>query len=160
MRRRNRQTVSSSILLLNHLKLIFLVKFCLFKHDKLLLFDTLKDRIESDINQVEENRRLLYLEIKRHELLENENVSESNGYHQTPAPGASSSINLKRKLPKKLSTENENDRKKKSIAVTDILLKTLKLNPNSRFIRLNSLSTSLYCVFSLRFRYSRRLACH
>ena len=83
------------------------------------MFDTLKERIESEISQIEENRRLLYLEIKRHELLENENNIEMNSY--TQSSGASSSINLKRKLPKKLNEEN--DRKKKTIAVTDILFK-------------------------------------
>ncbi len=83
------------------------------------MFDTLKERIESEISQIEENRRLLYLEIKRHELLENENNIETNGY--TQSSGVSASINLKRKLPKKLNEEN--DRKKKTIGVTDILFK-------------------------------------
>lgn len=94
--------------------------FIFKKHDKLLLFETLKEKIESEIALIEENRRLLYLELKRHEFLDTENTvvcGSDVGYIQSN----SSNSNLKRKLGQKKFLSEENEKKKKPVAVTDIL---------------------------------------
>ena len=99
------------------------------KHDKILLFDTLKEKLETEISQIEENRRLLYLELKRHELYENVDLENNNSNSISNGVKNENNMannNLKRKLPKKLVNDESEVRKKKAISVTDILLNLRK----------------------------------
>lgn len=88
----------------------------------MLFYDSIKTRIESEINHLEECRRLLYLEIKRYELFNDDrdfsnNLNNNNNFYMNN----NNLSGLKRKSTNKKGFNEENNKKTKSISVTDIL---------------------------------------
>jgi hypothetical protein len=145
------------------------------ENDKTMLFDSIKSKIENEIKEIEENRRLLYLELKKKEDYfeaagQSANIQSistapattttaaaaaavsSFSTSQTTAPATDTQNSFKRKSQQKFSTADEFDRRKKTTTVSDILLlpspnfKNFVLDQN---IFLNCSSPRPYLVYSL-----------
>jgi hypothetical protein len=112
------------------------------ENDKAMLFDSIKSKIENEIREIEENRRLLYLELKKKEdyyeamgsWTQLNNGSSSTTINNNNNTGGQPMANqnqqaisksqtspYKRKSQQKFPTTDDFDRKKKTTTVSDIL---------------------------------------